>query len=124
MLTLEAHLAPKKLGTVIYYGWSSATAVGMAKKMRDSGQMVITRDAHVFHGEVEPCSAVIIMSDVHPKCRAKLEAAYGDKIISTVEAPQPEPVIDPVAPVDGDHRELAESIKRRHGRPRKVVIED
>jgi hypothetical protein len=122
MLTLESHLAPKKLGAIIYYGWSSETAVGMAKKMREAGQMVVTRDAHVFTGDIEPCNSVLIMSDVHPKCRARVEAAYGDKVISTVEAPKPEPIIDPVAPPVGDHTELAESIKRRPGRPRKEIL--
>lgn len=86
--------------TLIFYADDGAAAKAAAGKIRVAGGSAQTRQAIAYGGEVEPCDAVSILSDVAPFDRGRIEAAYGDKVQASAEKARPKLTLPPApAPV-------------------------
>jgi hypothetical protein len=66
--------------TFIFYAGNGDVAKAAATKIRTAGRSAQLRDAIAYGGEVEPCDSVAILSSVSAFDRARIEAAYGDKV--------------------------------------------
>lgn len=66
--------------TIVFYDTNVAAAKATAVKIRAAGKAGQLRNAFIYRGEVEPCDAVRVLSDVSAFDRARIEAAYGDRV--------------------------------------------
>jgi len=111
---------------IIFYGEDGAAAKIYGSKIRtDSDAAVVSLiDASIFDGVAEPANRVIIMPDVFPWRRDKIEEAYPDKVEFAKEPDE--------APINWDAKEYpatnfhtefqqAMEVKRPRGRPRKIA---
>lgn len=90
--------------TLIFHGDNGAAAKALADKVRAGGTSAQLRSAVAYGGEVEPCDVVVVQSDVSAFDRARIEAAYGDKVqrsekpkLTLPPAPAAVPAPPPVA---------------------------
>lgn len=100
---------------IIYHGESSAAEARALAKERGA----LLCDAAWFDGEAEPCESVTIMPDVPGWQRNKIAAAYPD--IALVVPSKPRELNIVAIDADKDIHVQAEPVKRKRGRPRKVI---
>lgn len=90
--------------TLIYCNDGDAAKVLAADLRHEGKQTVNLRSAAMFAGEVEDCDRVIVQPCVDDFDRARLRAAYGDKITAPGAPPPPPPPFDPLANLAPDWR--------------------
>lgn len=75
-------VAIHKMKTVFYYGdGESEEAKRLAAVERAEKRVGLTRDASAFDGQIENCNKVVILPNVRPNDRKKIEGAYGGDLI-------------------------------------------
>lgn len=66
--------------SLIFYAENGDAAKALAVKLRLDGKSAQLRQMVAYDGEVEMCDSVIVLSDVSPSDRSRIEAAFGEKV--------------------------------------------
>lgn len=96
--------------TVIFYGTDGQAAKDAANQIRKDGGSAILRHAQEFRGEDEPCERVLALPCVAAHELKRLEAVFGDRLVSLKAAdvvpPPPPPLLppDPLKTLPADWR--------------------
>ena len=117
-----------KASVIVFCGEDGNYAKTYANRLRDKNTAVMISDASLFDGCAEPCDRVVIMPDVFPWRRDKIEEAYPGKVEFVQGEDDHAQVLmnEPAQfPATNFHTEFqrAMEVKRPRGRPRKAATQ-